>query len=224
MNRRKREDLILDAAVKVFIRRGYQKANVSELVAQAQVARGTFYLYFKSKADVLEHMVNRFMTAVLQGVSKINAASYLPDQDLSAYFRQSSSDLILCLTQHRKVAQLILFHANTLDAKTQSKISVYMEQMVRIVKSSIDAAARAGLFRAVSDSEVVARCLIGSVKEWLTAWIAQGESFELESKIGVMIDYLLAGLLPPYADRTIASSDDSHAAARMRVPGNANMQ
>ena len=44
---------ILDSAVKVFAHQGFFKAKVSEIAAEAGVAPGTVYLYFKNKEDLL---------------------------------------------------------------------------------------------------------------------------------------------------------------------------
>ena len=44
---------ILDAAGKVFSRRGFHQATVSEIAGTAGVADGTIYLYFKNKDDIL---------------------------------------------------------------------------------------------------------------------------------------------------------------------------
>lgn len=44
---------IVEAATEVFIRHGYRKANVDEVAERAGVAKGTIYLYFKNKAELL---------------------------------------------------------------------------------------------------------------------------------------------------------------------------
>jgi AcrR family transcriptional regulator len=43
---------LLDAARRVFERRGYIDANVEEIVTEAGVARGSFYTYFPSKVEI----------------------------------------------------------------------------------------------------------------------------------------------------------------------------
>lgn len=45
--------LILDAAVKVFARKGYYGCRVSDIAEEAKIAYGLVYHYFKSKEDVL---------------------------------------------------------------------------------------------------------------------------------------------------------------------------
>lgn len=48
---------ILDAATREIGRKGYAEASVSTITAEAGVGQGTFYLYFRSKEDVLRELV-----------------------------------------------------------------------------------------------------------------------------------------------------------------------
>ncbi|MFY8107210.1 MAG: TetR/AcrR family transcriptional regulator [Elstera sp.] len=50
---------ILDAAEQDIGRRGYSDASISTITQEAAVAQGTFYLYFRSKEDVLRELVER---------------------------------------------------------------------------------------------------------------------------------------------------------------------
>jgi AcrR family transcriptional regulator len=61
-----RKEQLVDAAVRKFHQKGFQKTRIADIVAEAGVAQGTFYLYFKSKEEIfkdicIEHM-NRFVT------------------------------------------------------------------------------------------------------------------------------------------------------------------
>ena len=50
---------ILDAAEREIGRKGFAEASISTITAEADVAQGTFYLYFRSKEDVLRELVLR---------------------------------------------------------------------------------------------------------------------------------------------------------------------
>ena len=50
---------ILDAAQRKIGRRGFAEASISTITAEAAVGQGTFYLYFRSKEDVLRELVLR---------------------------------------------------------------------------------------------------------------------------------------------------------------------
>ncbi len=52
------EASLIEAAIKVFREVGYAKARVSDIVSQAGVSQGTFYLYFKSKEDILRRIIS----------------------------------------------------------------------------------------------------------------------------------------------------------------------
>ena len=44
----------------VFARKGYRRAGISDIIAEAGVARGTFYLYFDSKEEIFLAIVEEF--------------------------------------------------------------------------------------------------------------------------------------------------------------------
>ena len=48
---------LLDAAVQVFLERGYADATIDDIVAAAAVGRATFYLHFKSKPEVMRDII-----------------------------------------------------------------------------------------------------------------------------------------------------------------------
>ncbi|GEK81644.1 TetR/AcrR family transcriptional regulator [Agrococcus baldri] len=48
---------LLEAAERVFAEQGYQAASISRITERANVAQGTFYLYFASKLDLFEQLV-----------------------------------------------------------------------------------------------------------------------------------------------------------------------
>jgi TetR/AcrR family fatty acid metabolism transcriptional regulator len=47
-----KRQLIIDAAIEVFSRKGFQNSTISEIAQKASVAEGTIYQYFKNKEDL----------------------------------------------------------------------------------------------------------------------------------------------------------------------------
>ena len=60
---------LLRAARKVFRAKGYDGATVSEIVREAGVAQGTFYLYFPSKRDAAVSLRDGLMATMAQAVA-----------------------------------------------------------------------------------------------------------------------------------------------------------
>jgi AcrR family transcriptional regulator len=72
---------LLDAAIIVFDKRGYHAARVDDIVKLAKTSHGTFYLYFSSKEDLFQALINdvsQEMLELSQALPMIgpNAAGY----------------------------------------------------------------------------------------------------------------------------------------------------
>ena len=62
---------IIEAAVRVFARKGYYNSRVSDIAREAGIAAGTIYLYFRTKDDIL---VTLFREKMAQFVSALGKA------------------------------------------------------------------------------------------------------------------------------------------------------
>jgi len=56
---RERRKELVDTAERLFLEKGYDRTTVDDIVAAINVAKGTFYHYFKSKADILYAAVEK---------------------------------------------------------------------------------------------------------------------------------------------------------------------
>jgi Transcriptional regulator len=57
INKKQKQDALLNTAFDLFIRQGINKTTIAEIVEQAGVAKGTFYLYFKDKYDIRNKLI-----------------------------------------------------------------------------------------------------------------------------------------------------------------------
>ena len=48
---------ILDAANKIFIAKGFEKASLSDIAREAQVTRGAIYWHFENKSDICDELL-----------------------------------------------------------------------------------------------------------------------------------------------------------------------
>ena len=55
-------DVILDAAFRLFVERGYDGTSVARILADVPYSKGAFYHHFASKEAVLEAVISRFFT------------------------------------------------------------------------------------------------------------------------------------------------------------------
>jgi AcrR family transcriptional regulator len=79
-----RKNEILDAAEKLFAAKGYEAATVNAILEAVNIAKGTFYYYFKSKEDVLDALIERRINEGMQKAEEIVASSLPPVEKLLA--------------------------------------------------------------------------------------------------------------------------------------------
>lgn len=56
-NKRKKRTALLSQAFSLFMNKGITNTTISEIAEQADVAKGTFYMYFKDKDDLIEKLI-----------------------------------------------------------------------------------------------------------------------------------------------------------------------
>jgi AcrR family transcriptional regulator len=78
---------ILGAAEALFVRHGYRKTSVSDIARQAGVAKGTVYLYFDNKPDLLLRVIAEEKRAWLNEMAAVLAPEHEPADRLKEYIR-----------------------------------------------------------------------------------------------------------------------------------------
>ncbi len=94
----KRKSMIIDAAEKVFFKKGYENATMDEVAKEAELSKGTLYLYFKSK-EILHFEINLKGLNILSNMlkncterKKTGAENALEMGKTYIYFSQQYSD------------------------------------------------------------------------------------------------------------------------------------
>ena len=80
---------LLDAALSVFVERGFAAARAEEIAARAGVSKGTLYLYFNSKEDLLKTLIAEGFSSRIEGqvdqATSAGASSELLRQALTGW-------------------------------------------------------------------------------------------------------------------------------------------
>ncbi|MFF2370225.1 TetR/AcrR family transcriptional regulator [Agromyces sp. NPDC058110] len=143
---------LLAAAERVFSDHGYHEASVSRITDRAGVGQGTFYLYFATKLDIFDELVEDLNQRVRQAMSEgaRGAANRLEAEraGFEAFFRFTAEHPAL----YRVVREAELVSPDALRL-----------HYTRIVEGYID-----GLREAAADGE------IGDIDPTVAAWALMG--------------------------------------------------
>lgn len=86
-NKKKKESELYSAAYELFISKGVHNTAIDDIVKRAGVAKGTFYLYFKDKYDVLNNLILQKSIALIRdGVNKTEEKGFESFEERTVYF------------------------------------------------------------------------------------------------------------------------------------------
>jgi AcrR family transcriptional regulator len=82
----KEEELFL-AAYDLFLKNGIEKTSIDDITKNAGVAKGTFYLYFNDKYDILNKLILQKSNEIInEGLGKTNALGSNNFRDRTLFF------------------------------------------------------------------------------------------------------------------------------------------
>ncbi len=190
--------LILDAAVRVFARKGYHTCRVGDIAEEAGVAHGLLYHYFRSKEELLETIFRETWRDVLDAVRSVE------ESDESAHDRLAGVAKIL-LRAWRRDPDLVrvLVREVTRSSHLQQRIAeidAAFAGLERIVARGQEE----GEFRSDLDPRMTSYVFYGALEEILTGWVL-GQLEDGDEAIALaeqtVVEVICGGLA---ADREIA--------------------
>jgi len=162
-----KRERILQAAERVFAKRGFFAARVSEIAKDAGVADGTIYLYFKNKDDLLISLFEARMHQVNDELRAQVAKEKTPLGQLRAFIRR-----YLQLVADEPAAAEVL----TIELRQSSKFmkeydNPQFADFLRLLGGIIAAGQERGELDAQVPSHVAARMIFGMLDELSLAWV-----------------------------------------------------
>lgn len=128
----------MDAAAKLFIAKGVDATTVDEIVADAEVAKGTFYLYFSSKNDLLLALRERFVAGFMQRIRTAVDAS--PEGDWAARLRSWTRAGIDAYLDEFELHDVV-FHAHGHHQRYPKERSAVVDHLSRLLTEGAKAGA-----------------------------------------------------------------------------------
>lgn len=104
-----RKEAILSAAVEVMLENGLYGLNLDLVAKKAELAKGTLYLYFKSKEEILGSLTTKARKLIFNEFLKINNEDIDPIQKLKKLLH---SNYIFSIEQPLYYDLLSLYEAN----------------------------------------------------------------------------------------------------------------
>ena len=133
MDRRKRKTrkAIFDACVALMQEKEFQNITVNEIVERADINRGTFYLHFVDKYD----MMNSFENEMIEKIEDV-MLNNIPKKQFEELFIQSRYDTVVeilkCYEQNKELLHLLMrsSHSASFQAKLRDKLKFVVTEKI----------------------------------------------------------------------------------------------
>jgi TetR/AcrR family fatty acid metabolism transcriptional regulator len=182
---------LLDAAVRVFARKGFRAARVDDIAKEAGAAHGLLYHYFRSKNEVLETIFRDTWEALVAETERIEASGVPLREQLRRFAR-------IYLGSWLMTPELIGVLVREIARSPQVGEEVdEIAPVFRALERMIAAARERGEVRADCDATLAAWAVYGALEEILTGWVLgqlPGEEEDVERAVSTVVAVASAGL------------------------------
>ncbi|MFI7646928.1 TetR/AcrR family transcriptional regulator [Micromonospora sp. NPDC049460] len=162
-----REQQMLDAAVKVFSRRGFHAASMDEIAEDAGISKPMVYAYLGTKEELFVACLHREGVRMMQAIAGAAAPELSADERLWRGLRAFFG----FVGAHRD-GWAVLYRQARGEQPFAGELAGMRARLVEVVAGMLDHALRAeGREAGETDLEVVAYALVGAT-ESLADWLA----------------------------------------------------
>ncbi len=191
--KQERRRQILGAAKHVFADAGYHGASIHAIIERAQIARGTFYLYFESKAAVFDSILDQAMAELRSRIHRIEVddpAAPAPQVQL----REQVVATLEYVVRDRALATILLSAGHTPEAEASERLEQFFTETRDLLRRAIETGIEIGLLRKC-EPKLVAAALLGLIRGVIEYVVAQGDDAKVDDVVSEMLMVALRGVL-----------------------------
>jgi TetR/AcrR family fatty acid metabolism transcriptional regulator len=184
---------ILDAAVRVFARKGYFASRVSDVAKAAGIADGTVYLYFKSKDDVLVNLFDDVMSEHVEaGRREVSKAKGAP-----AKLQAIALHHLRLLGGNRELAVVFQVELRQSTKFMAQFTATWLKDYFDLLQGAIETGQREGTIRKELRRKLASHAFFGILDEMVTTWVLSPQEYDLPQLAGSAVDLFLNGAAAP---------------------------
>jgi TetR/AcrR family fatty acid metabolism transcriptional regulator len=185
---------LLDAAVRVFARKGFHASRVGDIAEEAGVAHGLLYHYFESKDQVLEAVFHENWSVLLARIASVEET----DEPAADQLRHIATIVLRTWLHLPDVVRVVIqeFGRSPELAARIGELAQPIDAIERVIARGIER----GEFRQDVDPVFAAAVVYGSIDELLTGWVLgrlpSGEE-DVAAAEQTLLEVSLLGLTAP---------------------------
>jgi TetR/AcrR family fatty acid metabolism transcriptional regulator len=183
---------IIHAATKVFAKKGFFHAKVSDIAKEAQVADGTIYLYFENKDDILISLFEEQMKAVLENM--IEEVSR--EKDAVKKIEKFALTHLRLIELNKNMAEIIQVELRQSSKFMKEYKNEKFLQYLNLIGDVIREGQEKGIFKKDVIPDIAKRAFFGALDEMSRFWVLSShKKYDIETAARQISEYFLYGLI-----------------------------
>jgi TetR/AcrR family fatty acid metabolism transcriptional regulator len=181
---------IIEAAVRVFARKGYYNSRVSDIAREAGIAAGTIYLYFKTKDDIL---VTLFRDKMAEFVGSLRKA-VADEPDAIAKVRRLVALHFRMLEDNPELAEVVQIELRQGQKFFRGASSQEIGAYFALIGSLLEEGVTQGRFRQDLPVKIATKMLFGAMDQMATSWVLGKRGYSLTDTAPAVAEIFLQGV------------------------------
>jgi TetR/AcrR family fatty acid metabolism transcriptional regulator len=181
---------IIEAAVRVFARKGYFNSRVSDIAREAGIAAGTIYLYFETKEEILIRLFRDKMAAFVAALWKAIA----DESDAIGKIRRLIRMHFQILEQNPELAAVVQIELRQGQKLFRGPATPEIAAYFALIASVLEEGVAAGQFRPGLPVKVATKMLFGAMDQMATSWVLGKRGYRLQDTAEAVAELFLAGV------------------------------
>ena len=182
---------IIVSATKVFAKKGFFNARISDIAKEAKVADGTIYLYFNNKFDILISVLEEEIGKIIEQIEKALEKETDPERMLTIFIEKHLS----AMKQNKHLAEVIHIELRQSDRLVKEYRNTSFKQYIDVISKIIKKGQELGIYRTDILPDIAKRAFFGALDEVSRIWTTPGNvQYSVEQTSEQIIALFLAGM------------------------------
>jgi TetR/AcrR family fatty acid metabolism transcriptional regulator len=182
---------IIKAATKIFAKKGFYQAKISEIAREAGVADGTIYIYFENKDDILISLFEEQMKGVLDNMMM----QISNERDPAKRLQKFALAHLQLIEQNKDMAEIIQVEVRQsskfMKEYKNEKFLKYLDLIGDIIREGQET----GIFRKDVVPGVAKRAFFGALDEMSRFWVlSTRKQYDIKTAALQISEFFLKGI------------------------------
>jgi TetR/AcrR family fatty acid metabolism transcriptional regulator len=157
---------IIRAATKVFAKKGFFNARISDIAKEAKVADGTIYLYFNNKFDILISVFEQEIGKLVDQITALIAKEDDPQKMLEIFITRHLTEM----KKNRNLAEVIQIELRQTNKLIRDYRNNKFSEYVNIISMIIKKGQEKNIYRQDIMPGIAKRAIFGALDEISRIW------------------------------------------------------